>query len=342
MNKKIIFSSLSLLFVVAIIVILYSLFHTSQSSQPRPSAANKPLKKISVRLAWLNQAQFAGMYVAKEKGFYTKHGLDVNLKEYEFDNDQSKELSENKIDFSVASATEFLKGVSHGYKVKALAVIFQDSPYAFASLKSSNITSPADFKGKKLGREGGNDQAKITYPAVFQPYGIKDADVKYVDLQFDEANDLTQKRADVIDLYRTDQPYIMKKQGVEINVLYPEKFGFKQYGDVIEASDSLINEHPETVKNFMTATLEGWEYAINNVPESVDITMKYDNTKYHDKEYETYILNGQVPLIRPTGGKHIGNMEFIQWRQTYDALLNAGVLDKEFDVSSIYTNEFLK
>jgi NitT/TauT family transport system substrate-binding protein len=36
-------------------------------------------EKVSVRLKWLHQAQFAGYYVAKEKGFYKEEGLDVTI-----------------------------------------------------------------------------------------------------------------------------------------------------------------------------------------------------------------------------------------------------------------------
>ena len=39
----------------------------------------KPLKTIDLQLKWRHQFQFAGYYMAKEKGFYRDIGLDVNL-----------------------------------------------------------------------------------------------------------------------------------------------------------------------------------------------------------------------------------------------------------------------
>jgi ABC-type nitrate/sulfonate/bicarbonate transport system substrate-binding protein len=341
MKSKYIYIGLTVFFLCIIAVsIKYLIFTpppTTQSAQ-----TNKPLQDVIVRLAWLNQAQFAGMYVAQEKGYYKDAGLNVNLKEYAFDIDQAKELSQGDIQFSVSSASEFIKGRSNKYPITAIAVVFQDSPYAFASLKSKNILTPADFKGKVLGREGGNDQAKITYAAVFKQFGIKDNDVKYVDLQFDEVNDLGKNRADVIDLYRTDQPFLIKKSGLDINLIYPERFGFEQYGDTIATSDKLIKENPSMVKAFIQATIKGWEYAIANPKEAVDIVLKYDNAKYHDKEYETYIMTQNIPLIKPTGGQQIGEMKFIRWHDTYDALLQAGSLDNTFDIEQAYTNKFIK
>ena len=36
-------------------------------------------EKASVRLKWLTQAQFAGLYVAKAKGFYLAEGIDLTI-----------------------------------------------------------------------------------------------------------------------------------------------------------------------------------------------------------------------------------------------------------------------
>ena len=54
----------------------------------------KDLKKVSLQLLWKHQFEFAGYYIAKEKGYYNDVGIDVNIKEYDFNIDISKEVSE--------------------------------------------------------------------------------------------------------------------------------------------------------------------------------------------------------------------------------------------------------
>ncbi|MGE4419224.1 MAG: ABC transporter substrate-binding protein [Sulfurimonas sp.] len=45
-------------------------------------ALQKPLRKVSLQLQWLDQFQFAGYYMAKEKGFYKDAGFDVEIKKF--------------------------------------------------------------------------------------------------------------------------------------------------------------------------------------------------------------------------------------------------------------------
>ncbi|MBI5044631.1 MAG: ABC transporter substrate-binding protein [Candidatus Levybacteria bacterium] len=308
------------------------------------SLNRKPLQKVTVRLAWLHQAQFAGFYVAKEKGLYEKAGLDVELKEYEENLKSLEELKEGQSDFTLVTPLEVITAVDQGDQIKAIAAIYQTSPLAFASLKSSHITSPADFKGKTIGAKGGNQEAKVKYRSLMQSYKLTSSDVriKDVDYQMDEADDLLKKRVDLIDLYRTDQPYIMKEKGVDINLLLPERFGISGYGDTIVTTDSLISKNPEMVKAFVQATISGWEQALDDPEEALRIVEKYQNSDYADPDRQKHILEQSAPLIRPSGGQAIGDMSFIIWSQIADLAKSSKLVSDEFDVVKAYTSQFIK
>ncbi len=307
------------------------------------SVASTTLTKVTVRLAWLNQAQFAGMYVAKEKGFYHDAGLDVTLKEFEFDLDQSKEVAEEKVNFSVLSTVEMFKKISEGGDLKAVAAIYQNSPYAIASLKSKHIQTPADFAGKMLGLKGGNHQAKVTYNALLNEYGVdtKQVTEKELDYSIDESEDLLTGRADTVDLYRTDQTYLFDQKHMEYTLLFPEKFNFATYGDMLVTTGRMIREKPELVRAFVQATLKGWRYAIDHPEEAVRITMQVNNKDYNDVQRETYILQKSIPLIQPHGAEEVGTMQYIPFSKTYEAMRSAGLIATPFDVRDTYSVNFL-
>lgn len=107
------------------------------------------LKKVSLQLSWFHQFQFAGYYIAKEKGFYKDAGLDVEIRPYTFDTNLPEEVSEGRADFAIDRETLLL----HGQKYKNIVVLyalFQSSPLVLLSTKDSNITKVEDFVGKRL------------------------------------------------------------------------------------------------------------------------------------------------------------------------------------------------
>ncbi len=302
-----------------------------------------PLEKVSIRFNWVHNAQFTGMYVAKEKGFYQDEGLDVNLKQFEDGLDQGKELADQKVTFTDFTAVELLSSIAKGERLKAIAAIYQTSPLVFISLKTTNIVSPKDFKGKILGAKGGNFQAKLIYQTIANNYGVLPSNYTLKDLDFsvDEGDDIVQKRADMVDIYRTDQIYFLDQRHISYNVLYPENFGYQTYGDIIATSQDEIANNPDQVRRFVRATQKGWAYALANMPEALAITKKYEDKLYNDPMHEAYILSHSAPLIMPTGGQAIGAMNIITWTNAINAMKAEGVIQTSIDTADVYTAQFL-
>jgi len=106
-------------------------------------------EKVRLRLAWKNQFQFAGYYVAKEKGFYEQEGLDVSILEKQQNIDNAQELLSGKTDFAVGRSS-ILINRARGDDVVALMAAFQHSPMMLLTLQSSGIFKPAKLKGKRI------------------------------------------------------------------------------------------------------------------------------------------------------------------------------------------------
>lgn len=323
---------------VLIVTVLCTTFYLTVA----PQFFKKELIPVSVRLSWLHQAQFIGFYVAQEKGFYEDEDLDVELKEFEFEIHQGQELVDGEVDFAVASAQEVISFVDSGLPVKAIAITYQTSPYAFASLKDQNITSPAHLRGKTLGIAGGSLQAKVTYQALLNHFEISPEEVTFKELGFDTPQDVLTRQADVVDLYRTDQTYLIGKLGGEYNLLLPEQYDFGIYGDAIISSDDMIQNNTAVAKKFIRATFKGWEYALANKEEALQITALYENELYKDPEYERYIFEQSIPLIKPTGTQKLGDMQYVKWKKAFDAMKSAGVIESEMNVEDIFTFSILE
>ncbi|HSW97830.1 MAG TPA: ABC transporter substrate-binding protein, partial [Candidatus Saccharimonadales bacterium] len=271
-------------------------------------------------------------------------GLDVSFKEYQDGLDQTAFVATGGADFGISTAMEIIPSIANGNDVIALGAIHQLSPQAFASLTKEHISTPLDFKGKILGAKGGNQQAIVAYKALLNQYGLNDkvATIKNLDYSVDVDGDLLQHRSDMVDLYRTDEPYIFQKKGISYTLLLPENFGFKTYGDVLITSNAMLKSNHDIVAGFVKATFAGWQYALSHKEEALTVTKKYQNASYADPAKEKYILEQSIPLILTTGGRQLGTMDYVVWNQSVKQLQNAGIINNGFDVTKMYTNKFLQ
>lgn len=324
---------------IGIIVCLTLVFGVAAFLVVNGFLASQTKTDVTVRLNWLHQAQYAGMYVALDKGFYEKEGLKVKFLEYEEGLDQNKEVAEGKVEFAISTPIEMLDAVDKGSKIEAIAVVHQISPYAFASLKPENIQSPQDFSGKVLGAMGGSREAYTKYNFLLSKHSAK-ATIKELGFEKNEVEHLLGGASDVVDLYRTDQPYLFQMEGLEYDLILPENYGIRTYGDIIIASSDFLSQNPDIAKSFLSATFRGWEYAFEHEKEAVEIVTKYQNELYADRKRQEFILQQSKPLILQTS-QELGSMSFTIWNQTVKAVDGAELLENELNAVDLYTNEFL-
>jgi len=107
------------------------------------------IEKVTLQLDWKHQFEFAGFYMAKEKGFYKDVALDVKIKEAKGNTNVIKKVTQNRATYGVIYPSIVLEK-SKGQKVVLLSAILQSSPHILISLQSSGIKSIKDFKNKRI------------------------------------------------------------------------------------------------------------------------------------------------------------------------------------------------
>lgn len=300
----------------------------------------RELRKVTVQLKWKHQAQFAGIYAAKEKGFYEAVGLDVDIVSGGPDRPPIPQVLSGEAEFGVAGADDVLVAASEGKEIKAIAAIYQESPVVYFALKESGITTPQDFIGRRVGVRKGTG-TYYTYVAMLNNLGINQNEITEVPTDASEITLLLEKKVDVLPGFRTNEPNVAERMGYEVNRIKPEDFGIDMYADVLVTRQDVISRDHELVRLFVKATLEGWEWAVANQEEAVDITMDYarDSTREHQRD----MLEETALLIKRSQATKIGHINFSKWIRTYTILRQYGVISKDStDINSAYTTEFLK
>jgi ABC-type nitrate/sulfonate/bicarbonate transport system substrate-binding protein len=197
----------------------------------------KELKKVTLQLSWLNQFQFAGYYMAKEKGFYEELGLDVEIKPFEFGIDIPKDVNDGKIDFAVGRETLILERIKNP-NIVALYALFQSTPLILMSTKESGINHINDFSNKRI-MTTIDDASEVSLKAMIASNKIKLENLTFLK-HTHHIDDLINKNTDVISAYISKSPYILQEKGVEYNIFDPKKYDFDMYSDMLYTNQNLF------------------------------------------------------------------------------------------------------
>lgn len=292
--------------------------------------------EVNVKLKWTHQAQFAGNYVAVEKGFYSKAGIKANLIPYSEDDRTIDAVVSGRATFGITGADELVLAREKGLPLKAVAVIYKINPVCAYSLKQSGITKPADFIGKTVGLEKGIN-VEYLYSAMMSRQNIDRSKINEVQIGFTAA-ELLQGKTDVSTGYVINEPHQVVEAGQDVNIIMMADYGVNMYADVLFVTERTLKENPALVEKFVRVTLDGWKYAIENINEAVDITLKYATGS--TRNHEMYMLNKSIPLIND-GESPLGWMEKNKWDQVQNILLEQKILSRKISTSEAYTMEFL-
>ena len=229
---------------------------------------SKELKKVTLQLSWFNQFQFAGYYIAKEKGFYKELGLDVEIKPFAFGIDIPQEVSQGNIDFAVGRETLILER-SKQHDIVALYALFQATPLVLLSTEQSGIKRINDFKDKKM-MTTIDDASEVSLKAMIRSHNVRLDEIQFLKHSHNIA-DLFNQKTDVISAYISKAPYELNSLDIKYHIFDPKNYGFDLYSDFLYTSNQMINNNISTVKLFKEASLRGWNYAYSNSEQTVDL-----------------------------------------------------------------------
>ena len=301
---------------------LLFLFHTSLF------AANN-LQKVSLQLSWKHQFQFAGYYIAKEKGYYKDVGIDLDIKEFRFGMNLSNIIEENKADFAIGRSS-LLIDKANNKDVVALFSAFQNSPLILLVREDSNIKSLKDLINKKVMlTTHAKGTASILAMLSSKRIDIKDIQIKKHSFNLD---DLINRKVDAMGSYISNEPIRLEEKDIKYKIFDPKDYGFNFYNDILFTSSSFIQNNPELTKKFYEATIKGWQYAFDNIGKTSNLIYSKYNTQ--EKSLVHLVAEGEAlrKLAYTNEVKDIGRLEKDKLQKIVDIYKVMGLMDHDIDL----------
>ncbi|MCL5075701.1 MAG: ABC transporter substrate-binding protein [Chloroflexi bacterium] len=303
-------------------------------------AAPKSLTKAPARLGWTKCTEYAGMFVADDKGYYKDEGLEVDIRTGGAGIDPIALVAAGSEDVGVpSSGAMVITSRSRGIPVKAFGAQYEKLPFCLLSLKESGIKSVKDLKGKVV---AWTPEARYMLEMLLKMHGMSPTDVKIVGQGYD-VTPLIMKQWDACSAWIVNQPYLVQKAGKEWSCILGYDLGIRFHAMIYAASDELIAKEPGKIEGFLRATLRGWKYALEHQQEAIDLVVnKY--AKGADPAVERFQMDTQIPLIlTETTRKHgMAWMSGEVWDFGMKMLYEYKQITKLFNIDEVFTMDFLQ
>ncbi|TGA98308.1 aliphatic sulfonate ABC transporter substrate-binding protein [Sporolactobacillus shoreae] len=239
-------------------------------------------------------------YIAQEKGFFKKYGLDVQLKQFSALSGMLNALSSGQLDAAGVTINDMIVPLSKGVDLKAVGV-YDISNGGDAFVVNKNIKSFNDLKGKRVATELGTVDHLLMLEGM-KKAGLKESDVQFSNMDISDAgNALISGKLDGASLY---EPFISKATSSgKAKVLFSSADMPGLITDVIAVKGSLAKSDPKDVENLLRAWYDALDYWHKHPDESMKIMAKAANTpvnEYKDvyKTIKIYNLDESINAFK--------------------------------------------
>ncbi|MEM9440341.1 MAG: ABC transporter substrate-binding protein [Pseudomonadota bacterium] len=282
--------------------------------------------QVTLQLKWVTQAQFAGYYVAKDKGFYEEEGLDVEIKAGGPDISPPQVIAGGGADVVLDWMPSALASREKGLPLVNIAQPFKSSGMMLTCRKDTGITSPADFRGKTLGVWFfGNEYPFLSWMSQLGiPTEGGDDGVTVLKQGFN-VDPILQKQADCVSTMTYNEYWQIIDAG-----LTPEDlvvFKYEEQGvSTLEDGMYVLEENLEDpafvdkMVRFVRASMKGWKYAEENVEEAAEIVLDNDETGAQTEKHQVRMM-GEIAKL--TAGSDVA-LDPADYERTVETLLKGG------------------
>jgi ABC-type nitrate/sulfonate/bicarbonate transport system substrate-binding protein len=264
---------------------------------PRMARAATP---FAMQAAWINDAEFAGYFLAMDQGYYTAEGLDLTYLPGGPDVIPEGTIVAGRADLALTTPDTTIKAiVEQGAKFKIIGAQYQKNPIGIVSLAKNPIMTPADMVGKTIAVPPVNT---ISVEALLAMNGVDRASVNIVPYAYDPTP-LIKGEIDASLDFTTNVPYTIKTMGEEAVSFLLYDFGYTIYNDTVVVTEDILAAKRKELVAWLRASRKGWDE--NNA----DTTLwppKWADTHFAGTgrtiDNEIFFNTAQLPLIANPAG----------------------------------------
>ena len=266
-------------------------------AMPRMARAATP---FAMQAAWINDAEFAGYFLALDKGYYAEEGLELTYLPGGPDVIPESTIIAGRADLALTTPDTTIRAISEqGAKFKIIGAQYQRNPIGIVSLKKNPINTPADLVGKTVAVPPVNI---VTIEALLALNGIDKAQVNIVPYAYDPTP-LVKGEIDASLDFTTNVPFTISQLGEEAHSFLLYDHGVTLYNDTVVVTEETLAAKRKELVAWLRASRKGWVEALADPavypPQWAESWFAGTGRSI---ENEVYFNTAQKPLIEAAGG----------------------------------------
>ena len=287
--------------------------------------------KVTIQLKWVTQAQFAGYYVAQDKGYYKAEGLDVTIKPGGPDIATPQVIAGGGADVIIDWMPSALASREKGVALVNIAQIFNRSGMMLTCRKDSGIRSPSDFRGKTLGVWFyGNEYPFLSWMSQLGiPTSGGSNGVKVLKQGFN-VDPIFQKQAHCVSTMTYNEYWQVVDGGLSPSELVVYKYedqGVATLEDGLYVLEKNLSNSAFVNKmaHFLRASIKGWGFAAKNPDAAADIVLENDDTGAQTEKHQRRMMREINKLIVGfySKGQGVGYLKPSDYERTVSVLMSS-------------------
>jgi len=289
---------------------------------------------ISVQTDWFASTDHAALYAAELHGFFNDRNLDVEIRQGGPGIRAANDVATGRATFGLALTENIILAAAEDVELLSVFATYQESPIGLMVHESSAVTDI----------EGIADLSVQIFPGqVFWEVLKHETGIAPQEIAFDGSMTAWAENPDwAVQAFATTNPFDARKAGAEPRMLTATELGFRSYAGVIFTSQSYARENPEAVLKFVEALQYGFaDYLVEPQPviEYINREVTEDFLIEVGEAAAGVMLELAVGADTVTSG--VGAMNAEVWDDVAARMFNAGIIRREVDASTLWTNAFL-
>lgn len=300
------------------------------AAMPRREAAAQDLTQVTLALDWYPNANHAGIYVARDRGYFTEAGLDVEIFTPADPTTVLQTVGAGRDTFGITYHNDVLQARSQEVPVVSVAALVQHPLNSIMVLESSDIMSPADLAGKTVAMTGvPSDEAYLE--TILRHEGLSLDDVEMVNVGFDLMPAVMSERADAaIGVYWTHETILAEREGNPVRYFRVEEYGVPDFYElVLVTGEETIESQAGTVTAFLGALRQGYHDAADDLEGALELLLAESPDLVEEVEREGLEL--LAPLWTDDGQVPFGTQTVERWSAYAEWAKSEGILDESVD-----------
>jgi NitT/TauT family transport system substrate-binding protein len=306
-----------------------------------PAAPVQAGQSVSLILNWTPAADHSPIYYAKSQGWYEKAGIDLSIEVGKGSAVSALKVGSGAAPFGISDLATMLLARSKGADDVALMSIYANTGQTFYWLKSSGVSGPKDFAGRKIGNPPG-DASRVMWPAFAKATGLAPDSVSFVNIgPTAKSAALKSHAVDIISDFYNSHDIKLREFGSDLGSLNWKEIGLNSYGNSIIVNGAFLEKNPKLAEDFVRITQKAYAACVADFEPCLKVLLEQVSGLDREEQLMQWRRVKELMTDEFTTTKGLGWIDGERMKKDYDLVQTYLGIEKPFAVETAFTTRLL-